>query len=221
MSVRIVRFLFLLFFAAVAATGCNNPTPKKSLIEGQYELFNGLIPHSRSVVQIDIYADFTCAACQQFAIETMPSLAAKFGSRIQFRKHYLVGTKSPVFAQIFYEVADARGRGEEAAERLFKARLDHRDGAKNAPLIESLARDMNLASAYQSSLANPDNEARIRKAWNVEGSHITFFPSVVLENTLLTNGNRENLETIVSSLLQIPEASSAARDPAGTEDEQV
>ncbi len=184
--------------------GCADKKPSPNSVEGQYELFNNLFPHSLDTVHIDVYEDFTCPACQQFANDFEPALIAAYGERLQIRKHYLVGSRSPVSAQILYEVAKEKGAGELASQRLFAAKLDHHNAATNAPVVERIAADMGLLAAYKDASSNPAITKKIRTAWNTEGAHIAFFPSVVVENVLLTNSNPENLNTIINSLLKQP-----------------
>jgi predicted DsbA family dithiol-disulfide isomerase len=201
-----MRFAALsaLVLATTQVVGCAEKAHAKTDVDGQYELFSNLRPHALDVVHIDVYEDFTCPACQQFANDFMPAMQAAYGSRIKISPHYLVGPTSPVSAQVLYETADKKGQGEEAATRLFAAKLDHHDATKNEPVVEGIARDMKLAEDYRAARNDPEVERSIREKWNTDGAKITFFPSVVLEKVLLTNSNPENLNTIVNSLLRQP-----------------
>lgn len=204
MDSRNVCHALLVALMLVAMQGCAEKQSPPNSVDGQYELFNNLFPHSLDVVRVDVYEDFTCPACQQFANDFEPALIAAYGKRVQLRKHYLVGSRSPVSAQVLYEVAHEVGLGEEAARRLFAARLDHRDSAKNATVVEKVASDMGLLASYNEASTDQTVIKKIRTAWDTEGAHITFFPSIVVENVLLTNSNPENLNTIINSLLKKP-----------------
>lgn len=196
--------VLLLSLSLTAIPGCGEEAAPKGSIEGEYQLFNNLFPHSLDTVRIDVYEDFTCPACQQFTNDYEPALLAAYGQRVQLRKHYLVGSNSPASAQILYEVAQRAGLGEEAARLLFAARLDHHNAEKNAPIVERIASEMGLRAPYEEALGDPLAAKKIQDAWNKEGAHITFFPSMVVENVLLTNSNPENLNTIINSLLKKP-----------------
>lgn len=185
-------------------SGCSHKTPSKYDVEGKYELFSNVRPHSLDTVRLDVYEDFTCPACQQFANEFMPPLQSAYGERVTLHMHYLVGSKSPVSAQVLYQVAESRGIGDVAAQHLFAARLDHHSDEKNSPVVAKIASDLNLSPEYESALHDPVTTQKIRTAWNEEGAKITFFPSIVVERVLLTNSNPENLNTIINSLLKNP-----------------
>ena len=62
-----------------ALQGCADKPPPPNSIEGQYQLFNNLFPHSLDTVHIDVYEYFTCPACQQFAKDFEPALMAAYG----------------------------------------------------------------------------------------------------------------------------------------------
>ena len=183
---------------------CSKHQSPTNHVEGNYELFDNLRPHSLGTVHIDVYEDFTCPACQQFANDFMPPLIAAYGDRVALTKHYLVGSTSPVSAQVLYDVASRRGQAEEAAKRLFAARLDHHNALKNGPVVAGIADTLGLRHDYDAAMNDPATTQRIRAQWNDEGAKITFFPSLVIEHVLLTDSNPANLDTIINSLLIKP-----------------
>ncbi|EIL97919.1 DsbA family protein [Rhodanobacter thiooxydans] len=201
---RVTSALIAVAMAVTLVTACSHKAPSKYDVEGQYELFNNVRAHSLDTVRLDVYEDFTCPACQQFANDFMPSLQSAYGERVTLHMHYLVGSKSPVSAQVLYQVAERHGLGDVAAQHLFAARLDHHSEDKNAPVVAKIASDLNLSSEYDAALRDPLTTRMIRAAWNEEGAKITFFPSIVVERVLLTNSNPENLNTIINSLLKKP-----------------
>lgn len=198
---RVVTVLLV----TLAVLGCSHKqTPDPSSVDGQYQPFESLFPHSLDTVHLDVYEDFTCPACQQFANDFLPPLRTAYGGRIDLKFHYLVGYSSPVSAQVLYEVAASHGLGEEAARRLFAAKLDHHSEEKNSAAVARIAGQLKLLPEYEASLRDPKTTRDIRAAWNHEGAHITFFPSIVIEHVLLTDSNPQNLAVIINSLLKKP-----------------
>lgn len=190
---------------ALLSSGCARKSNiNMHKIVGRYQLFDSLYPHTLDTVQLDVYEDFTCPACQQFSNKLAPPLLAAFGTRIHVQTHYLVGYESPVSAQTLYMVASARGLGVPAAERLFAAKLDHHSEAKNGPIVVNIAKELKVQSDYEAALHDPKTVQEIRAAWDGDGAHITFLPSIVIEHVLLADSDPQNLAVIINSLLKEP-----------------
>lgn len=190
--------------AAYAVFG-NKSTPSRvgaEGIDGRFFAMVHSIPHSKQRVTIDVYADFTCPACQRLELEGLNQIRKAYGERVIVRQHYLAGPASAPSAKILYDIAKQTGQGEVVAADLFAAKLKHGDDKANLPVVRSIAQRHQLAAAFEQSFTDGSGLAKLRAEWIATRNKITFFPFVVIDDDIAADADAENLVKIVGSLLK-------------------
>lgn len=171
-------------------------------IEGEYFAMVRSVRHAKERVNIDIYADFTCPACQQLESEGLPRIRAAFGERIAIRHHYLAGPATPPSAKILYDVAAAAGKGDAVAAELFAAKLKHGEDAMSLSVIQTIAQRHGLGPAFEISRMDGTGLAKVRAEWDATQGKVAFFPFVVFDNDIAADARPDNLIKIIDSLLK-------------------
>ena len=176
-------------------------------IDGKFSAIVHAVPHSRDRVTMDIYADFTCPACQRLEAEGLPRILATHGSRLTIRQHYLAGPATAPSAKILYDVAVAQGLGEQVAKALFAAKLAHGDDAANSPRVLEIARRFSLEKPFVAATRDGSGLAKLLAEWKRANGKVAFFPFVVFDSDIATDADVDNIVKILDSLLKRPDAS--------------
>lgn len=196
LTAALITILGYLFFGSEAPSrvGANG-------IEGEYFAMIHSVPHSKERVAIDIYADFTCPACQRLEAEGLPQIRKAYGERVTIRHHYLAGPATPPSAKILYDVATEADKGEVVAADLFAAKLKHGQDAANLPVIKAIAQRHGLSQAFEKSRTDGTGLAKLRAEWKATNGKVAFFPFVVFDSDIAANASTDNLLKILGSLL--------------------
>lgn len=170
-------------------------------IEGDYFAIVRSVPHSKERVTIDIYADFTCPACQRLEADGLPRIRKAYGERVILRHHYLAGPATPPSAKILYDVATEVDKGGVVAADLFAAKLKHGEDDANLPVIKAIAQRHGLSQAFEKSRTDGTGLAKLRAEWKATNGKVAFFPFVVFDSDIAANASTDNLLKIICSLL--------------------
>lgn len=190
--------LALLVYAIVAGAPFESANAG---IPGRYVLVNHLRPHSRAVVNLDIYEDFNCPACQSLENDGMAKLQRRFSGRLIIRKHYLTPSPEAGSALLLYQLAQRSGQGELVASDLFAARLKHAFDAANLPTVRKIAKRHGIEAEFDQAYATGAWKKSFEYDWSKAKERIKFFPFVVIDEQIATDADAGNLEAIVDSLL--------------------
>ena len=170
-------------------------------IPGRYVVLSHLRPHSRDIVNLDIYADFNCAACQALENDRMEELRRHFGGRLTVRMHYLTPSSDAGSALVLYQLAQRAKKGELVAKELFAARLKHATDATNLPTVRKIARKYGIEADFNQVYAAGGWRAAFQHDWERAKGQVIFFPFVVVDGQIATDADVENLESIIQTLL--------------------
>ena len=181
-----------------------NPKPLRTGgtgLTGEYVALVALAAHEQDHVAIDVYADFTCPACQRLESEGLEKVRLRYGDRVAIRNHYIAGPATAPSAKILYDVAVAQGKGESVAQALFHARLKHGDDGTNLPLVTAIAHRFGLSQPFRIALADGSGRRKIASEWNALGGKVAFFPFIVIEDEIAVGGDQDNLMRVLDSVL--------------------
>ncbi|PZP59112.1 MAG: hypothetical protein DI597_16765 [Pseudoxanthomonas spadix] len=170
-------------------------------IAGEYVAVVNLLPNSKGALNIDVYADFTCPACQRFESGVLPELRSKYGSRLVVRQHYVATPSGATSAKILYDLASDQGKGDVVADALFKANLKHGNDGANLPIVRSIAKKYSLDQTFDAVREDGSGLARIRAEWKSFGGRIAFFPFIVIEDEVAVGSDKRNIMSVIESLL--------------------
>lgn len=203
---KIMKKLGFGLLSCLALSGCSEPNAVVGghQIEGNFRPFVNLRKNSLDRVIIDVYEDFACPACQHLETTVTPWLTEAYGDRIEIRRHYLSGTEASTSAMVLYKVATAKGDHDAVAQDLFRLGLDFRNTDENDSQVLQLARTYDLEDDFLAAMDDPSIAEAIEERWRTDGANIAFFPSVVIENAIVTTGDPDNIVMIVNSLLSDP-----------------
>lgn len=170
-------------------------------IDGEFVAVVDLDPHSLEMIELDVYADFTCPACQRLETGGLQSLADFYGDRLLVRKHYIAGPGTAPAAKILYDIADASGSGDLVADALFKARLSHGDDGRNLVLVQAIAEHHGLGVAFAKAYQDGTGIARIKQEWSSLNNRVAFFPFIIIQREIAVGSDMQNAKLVIDSLL--------------------
>ncbi|MFT3670446.1 MAG: hypothetical protein QM795_18175 [Pseudoxanthomonas sp.] len=186
------------------ATLLANPKPLRTGgkgLAGEYVALVALAAHKRDHVTIDVYADFTCPACQRLESEGLEKVRLRYGDRVAIRNHYIAGPATAPSAKILYDVAVAQGKGEPVAQALFNAKLKHGDDGANFPLVINIAERFGLSQPFRIALEDGSGRRKIASEWSALDGKVSFFPFIVIEDEIAVGGDQDNLMMVLRSVL--------------------
>lgn len=177
-------------------------------VHGKYGALVDLKPVSLRVAKLDVYEDFGCPACQRFHATELRTLLQHYGDRLEVHHHYVASPHGPVSAKILYDVASDRGLAEPVSADLMRAGLSHDNDEHNIPVLIKIARSHGLEDSFIQARVQNSSLDRIKTEWEMIKHKVAFFPFVVVEGQIVTNGEPANLRTILDSLLVPPDTPS-------------
>lgn len=147
---------------------------------GEYVALVALVAHEQDHVAIDVYAEFTCPACQRLESEGLEKVRLRYGDRVAIRNHYIAGPATAPSAKALYDVAVTQGKGERAAQALFYARFKHGDDEASLPLVTAISQRFGLSQPFRIALTDGSGRRKIASEWRTLGGKVAFFPSLSL-----------------------------------------
>lgn len=173
-------------------------------VEGRYSALVDLRPGTLNQVALDVYEDFTCPACQTFSLEVVPALQRRYGTALVIRTHYVAAPSTDPAAVILHDLAALQGKESDVAAALWASRLEHRTSLQNTERVRDVAIRFGLDEQLDNALADPRSAARVSAEWQGVAYKVSHFPYVQIEGEIVTNGEPQNLQRIIDSLLRTP-----------------
>ena len=169
-------------------------------IKGDYERV-GKLPKANSLKRVEVveFINFTCSHCHNFRSAIKP-LLRKYGKRVKLVSIPLAfggQSKDPIR---LYFIAEKKGKGNLAADALFKATFVQKLNINSPQVIQQIAGELGLRSAY-----NKDRHSNWinKKLADVEQlalkSKIRGTPTIVLEKSIKIQA-RTTIEQFIRDL---------------------
>jgi thiol:disulfide interchange protein DsbA len=157
-------------------------------------------------VRMEVFEDFLCPSCYRFSTEIIPHLKEKYGERLDLRLvgYPLVHAESRLPARA-HVIAQEMGLGEQMQKELFHAHFEEQLDTTSKNGLAKVAHSIGLdPELLFSRLDKNDGNTEVDRNLALgESYHIDAVPSVVFDGWILVKEmSRQNLETIISGLLE-------------------
>lgn len=171
-------------------------------IPGKYEPVLLLEAGSFDQISVDIIFDPTCRGCYIFE-ETFRKLKQKYGKRLKERYHIVSRLNQPDYALRLYFVASHRGLGDRMRSALFATQFERMRPLSKEENVVALAQSFGLAQVYESEKNSAAINEQISDARRfAKQLKLNYFPSVVIERSILAEPSSDNLSAIFDHLLR-------------------
>jgi protein-disulfide isomerase len=198
-----MRFVLLMLACCLALSACEEHQERVGggWVKGHYSTLVNLDPVGVERLELDIYEDFTCPACQRFEQEVLPVLQQRYGNKLILRRHFLAAPSTQVSPMVLYAVGERSGKEAAVASALMRIGLEHKNSATNDVRVRHVAKELGLAAEFEQGMKDDALVAQIRAGWAKKAHMITWFPQVVIQGELVTDGDQGNLISILDSLI--------------------
>lgn len=123
-------------------------------IPGQYVPVTNLRPHAYDRLQVDVYADFTCPACQRLETQGLGALEKRYGDRLRITRHYMAVSPQASAGMVLYQLADGLGKGDVVAQALMSSNLKHAGDRVNLEAVRQVAGQFGLLGQFDQAYAS-------------------------------------------------------------------
>ncbi len=208
-------FIIAALFIYVSANPSQDKTPEKLPAAGKFVKLDKPGTYEPGKVKITEFLKFNCGHCYALNPQ-MSDLKQKYGNKLEITYIPMlwrtVPQDQPFIKSIeAYILASRMGKGEEMKDALFKAMFVDKKDLTSEIALGDIAKSVGLGDNFTTALKNGDAkdeaEANIRLA---ESFQVDETPTIIINGNLKitpsmtsedTNQMRENLNTIISSLL--------------------
>lgn len=196
----LLLFLALASYASIALAD----------LPGNYEIIIPNIPpreHSLDKVRLTEFFSVTCGHCYNFH-RSSHILKEKFGDKLEIIPNP-VGWYGKDPGRLYY-IGKRFGKGKQVLDTIFSFVFDQsienigqkifqRDMLKNVALVAGLSEE------FDTYMDDPEIVIQMDEAvLNAEDFNVHATPTIVIEGSIKTSGNIENLIEIINSLLKRP-----------------